>query len=579
MMGNRICGVAILASCVVLAACSSSRSEEPPGDASTGDDAPSGPISTGPIVTASAEPSFAEIDVGQSLSLSVAAIDAHGKPTAAPTLASSAPAIATLAGTSVTGVAPGTTLIQYGTAAGPITVATIVVVPQGTSVDDMTPASIGVSPSLMSLALGAKGAIVAHAYSVAGTPVSAPLTYTSAKTSVATVDGSGAVTAVASGFAAITVSLTAPSAGSDAGGAPDADGTPDAGMPTMAAISATVMVEVLTSGGQEPGADGGGCGAQPVPTDCSFPHGTYDMLVGVKAQMDPVEVTYMCPFSKGFSTAGQWTASALVGINPPITQGGVLGPLPLCGAFTVNFLEPGSLTSPCAATAYVWGQPNWSGEWTCTATSGMSGMMTAGQLTGVPRDGRAICPPDNDPNCCVFDSTDNYQVNTSVSPATCTPVPPGKNLQTWGPDTACSPNGFSYTGSAFVGDVCEKGSTYGCGGGAGGDAGVDAGSDAGNGLSQCCCDIPGGALGASCGQCQCFLAAPTSCAANCQDIFKGSTVVPSCGQTYPCCIDDGNSCRCADPSAFAMCGDPTSGSTCAEWAALQCAQVVSQCPQ
>jgi hypothetical protein len=126
---------------------------------------------TGPIVTALAAPSLAEIHVRGTIALSVTAIDAQGKPTPPPSLSSSSPGVATISGDVVTGLAPGMTAIQYTTSAGPITVATIDVVAAGTPVSSTSPASLSVLPALMSLPLHATGTIAAHAYSLAGSSI------------------------------------------------------------------------------------------------------------------------------------------------------------------------------------------------------------------------------------------------------------------------------------------------------------------------------------------------------------------------------------------------------------------------
>lgn len=416
---HRCCAV-VLTSCALFAACHSGTTPQPSAGSSDG-------VSTGPIVTASSAPSLAEISVGESLSLSLTAIDAQGNPTSAPTLTSSAPGVATFGGSSVSGVSPGTALIQYATAAGPITVATIVVVPSGTPIDQTTPASIAVARPVMSLSLGGTGQIGAQAYSVAGTQVAAALTHTSAQTGVATVNANGVVTGATPGFTTVSIALTVPSAGSDASADSDADADSGAGADSEAGAPTTltvaVVVEVKTSGGQEP-VPNGHCGAQPIPVQCSFLSGEYAALVGVTAQLDPVQVTYACPLSQGFSTAGQWTDSVAGGSNAPISSRGLLGPVESCGFYGINFALTGATTYACTAATYVTAQPNWSGAWTCSNSDIRSGLMETGQLTGVPRDGRTICPPQNDPNCCAFGSTNEYSVSTSVSPATCTALPP-----------------------------------------------------------------------------------------------------------------------------------------------------------
>jgi hypothetical protein len=355
----RRCCAAVLTSCALFAACHSSSSQ--PSGGSTGG------VTTGPIVTASAAPSLAEISVGQSLSLSLTAIDAQGNPTSPPTLTSSAPGVASLAGSSVSGASPGTTLIQYATAAGPVTVATILVVPPGTAIDQTTPASIALPRPVMSIALGGTGQIGAQAYSLAGTPVAATLIHTSAQSSVATVDANGVVSAATPGFTTVSISLTVPSASSDAGADSDAGEDSGAGAGSDAGGSTTVtahpvVVQVLTAGGQPPVPAGICAAGKPVPVDCNFPQGEYYALVGVAAQLDPVTVTYACPLSQGVSTAGQWTASTTGAGSPSISSSGLLAPLTGCGIYDVNFALASATTSSCTATTEVWAQPNWSGE-------------------------------------------------------------------------------------------------------------------------------------------------------------------------------------------------------------------------
>ena len=153
------------------------------------------------IASISVTPTSATLTAGQTLDLSASALDARGNviPSAMMAWASSAPAVATVSGGKVTAVSIGTAQIT-ASSGGKSGAASIVV--SGTAV-----ASVQVTPSSSSLAVGNTTQLTAQAVDASGNAVSGvALSWTSSNTAVATVSSSGLVKAVNAGNATITAS-------------------------------------------------------------------------------------------------------------------------------------------------------------------------------------------------------------------------------------------------------------------------------------------------------------------------------------------------------------------------------------
>ncbi|HEU5183561.1 MAG TPA: PKD domain-containing protein [Gemmatimonadaceae bacterium] len=175
-----------------------------------------------PVATVDVTPSDATVDIGGTVQLTATPRDASGDPLngRAITWATSDPEVATVDGAGLaTGVAPGAATITAtsegvsGTSA--ITVASVAV------------ATVEVSPATESVTLGARVQLTATPRDVDGEPLSRPVTWATSAPAVASVNGSGLVTALYEGSATITatsegtsgtatITVTAPPAGSPA---------------------------------------------------------------------------------------------------------------------------------------------------------------------------------------------------------------------------------------------------------------------------------------------------------------------------------------------------------------------------
>lgn len=178
------------------------------GLAACGDDVsvtpPQEPLPAG-IASVTVAPASVSIAVGESVALtaSVATTQGTGSPATTVTWSSATPAIATVNATGVvTGVAAGTTTIRATSTADAGKVGAAAVTVRASVVR-----SVSVTPS--SLALGAGQTVTAVATVDRDAGVAGTVTWASNATSVATVNASGLITAVAPGTAVITATSTA----------------------------------------------------------------------------------------------------------------------------------------------------------------------------------------------------------------------------------------------------------------------------------------------------------------------------------------------------------------------------------
>jgi uncharacterized protein YjdB len=168
----------------------------------------------------SVSPSPGEVQVGGTLQLTATPRDAAGNPLSGRqvTWESSAPAVATVdANGRVTGVAPGTATIR-ATSEGQTGTSTVIV----TAAPPIPVASVSVTPPAAEVQAGGTVQLTATPRDAAGNPLPGrAVTWESSNPSVATVDASGRVTAVAPGTATIratsegrtgtsTITVTAP---------------------------------------------------------------------------------------------------------------------------------------------------------------------------------------------------------------------------------------------------------------------------------------------------------------------------------------------------------------------------------
>ena len=154
-----------------------------------------------PIANLTVTPNPATVNIGGTQQLTVVASDNTGTVVATPSLTweSSANAVATVSGTGVvTGVSSGSATITARTSNG-ITGTTIVT--------SGRPATLTVTPSPLTLQIGGTQQLTVVAKDAGGTIVPAPaLTWQTTSAAIATVSGTGLVTAVAPGTATITAS-------------------------------------------------------------------------------------------------------------------------------------------------------------------------------------------------------------------------------------------------------------------------------------------------------------------------------------------------------------------------------------
>ena len=157
-----------------------------------------------PVASVEVSPSAETVAVGATLQLTAEAFDANGQAVAGAEFLweSSQTSVATVdASGQVTGVGEGTATItaSSGSAQGTAAI-TVVSVPEPV-------ASVEVSPSAETVAVGATLQLTAEAFDANGQAVAgAEFLWESSQTSVATVDASGLVTGVAEGTATITAS-------------------------------------------------------------------------------------------------------------------------------------------------------------------------------------------------------------------------------------------------------------------------------------------------------------------------------------------------------------------------------------
>ena len=162
-----------------------------------------GRVAAAGIGTVSVTPSSAELTVGGTRQLSVAVTDANGQPVANPSVSwtTTNASVASVSGSGlVTANAPGTATIR-ATVGGVQDEAAITVAAPGIQ-------SVQLSPSSFTLTDGSTRQLAVTATNTSGQPVSNPTaTWRSSDANVATVSGSGLVTAQGAGRATITATV------------------------------------------------------------------------------------------------------------------------------------------------------------------------------------------------------------------------------------------------------------------------------------------------------------------------------------------------------------------------------------
>jgi uncharacterized protein YjdB len=156
------------------------------------------------VASASISPANPSVFQGQAVQLSVAFLDANGGLLSRPTIWQvSAPQVATVGRSTglVTAVAPGTaTVVAIDSLSGQAANTTVTVV--------APVATVSVSPSSSTLAIGGTVQLIASAFDGGGAPLTGrPVTWSSSNATVATVSATGLVTAVSAGTATLTASV------------------------------------------------------------------------------------------------------------------------------------------------------------------------------------------------------------------------------------------------------------------------------------------------------------------------------------------------------------------------------------
>ena len=157
-----------------------------------------------PVAAVTVSPSTATVAIGATQAVSASAVDANGVVlTGRPvTWSSSAPAVATVSASGVvTGVSAGAATVTATVEGKTGTAAVTVPVPTPAPV-----AAVTVSPSVVSLAVGANVPLAVVVRDAQGGALTGrAISYTSSKTSVASVSNAGLVSGVSAGSATITV--------------------------------------------------------------------------------------------------------------------------------------------------------------------------------------------------------------------------------------------------------------------------------------------------------------------------------------------------------------------------------------
>ena len=158
---------------------------------------------SGSVKTVSVSPTIATINVKQQQAFSALALDSDGNQVLGQTFTwtSSATNVATIAGSGVaTGVAPGSAQITASTAnvsSQPVTL-------------NVTPviASVTISPTSATIAVGGTQQFTATAIDVSGNVVQASFTWQNSNANIATINSSGLVTGVSAGTVMITATAS-----------------------------------------------------------------------------------------------------------------------------------------------------------------------------------------------------------------------------------------------------------------------------------------------------------------------------------------------------------------------------------